>query len=178
MQIAKWRNHPILQSVIIGIRFLIGLAFIPAGMVKIYGERFTRLSIDTPVGYFFEALFQSGLYWNFLGLAQLIAAFLLFTQRFATIGAMIFFGIITNIFMITISLDFKNTWIITILLLIASLLLLIWDYPKLLPLFKQNMENLEITEFKEPSKSIEVIGLISFILIVGLIIIGRIFFVQ
>ena len=40
-------------------RILLALAFIPSGLKKLLGEPFTILGIDTPVGFFFEALYQS-----------------------------------------------------------------------------------------------------------------------
>jgi uncharacterized membrane protein YphA (DoxX/SURF4 family) len=93
------------------------------GISKTYGNRFTRISTDNPIGYFFEALYQSGFYWNFLGLAQITAGILLMTQRYAKLGALMFLTILTNIWIITISLSFKGTWIITSLMMIAVLIL-------------------------------------------------------
>lgn len=120
--------------IIVHLRYLLGLAFFPSGITKLIGHRFTQISTDSPIGYFFEALYQSGFYWNFLGLAQLVAGILLMTQRFALLGALAFYAILTNVWLITISLSFKGTWIITSLMMIAVLILLIWDYKKLLPL--------------------------------------------
>ncbi len=120
--------------IIVHLRYLVGLAFFPSGITKLIGHRFTQISTDSPIGYFFEALYQSGFYWNFLGLAQLAAGILLMTQRFALLGTLAFFAILTNVWLITISLSFRGTWIITSLMMIAVLILLIWDYKKLLPL--------------------------------------------
>ena len=106
------RNKKWLNTIVILTRFLIGFAFIPSGLKKVMGVRFTQLSISEPIGFFFEALYRSGIYWNFLGWAQLIAALLLMTQRFATLGAIFFFFIISNIWMITLSLNFSGTWVI------------------------------------------------------------------
>lgn len=92
----KWMNYYILFT-----RFLIGFAFIPSGLSKLVGDRFTTIPTTEPIGYFFEGFYQTGLYWNFLGLCQVTAAFLLITQRYATIGALLFLGIITNIVVIT-----------------------------------------------------------------------------
>ena len=39
-----------------GTRILLFLGFLPSGLKKVLGERFTLLSVDTPVGFFFEAL--------------------------------------------------------------------------------------------------------------------------
>ena len=55
-----------------GTRILLFLAFLPSGLKKVLGERFTILSIETPVGFFFEGLYRTGFYWNFLGFMQLL----------------------------------------------------------------------------------------------------------
>ena len=112
-------------------RYLLAFAFIPSGMKKILGQRFTSISTDNPIGYFFEALFRTGMYWNFLGWGQLIAAVLMMTQVFATLGNLIFFFIITNIFFITVSMHFTGTWLIAMLMLFASTCLLLWDANRL-----------------------------------------------
>lgn len=112
-------------------RLVIGFAFIPSGLRKVLGQRFTLISTDNPIGFFFEGLYQSGDYWQFLGWGQVAAAFLLMTQRFATLGNLIFFFIISNIWMITVALEFKGTWVITSLMLFASTGMLLWDANKL-----------------------------------------------
>ncbi|MCJ8152307.1 DoxX family membrane protein [Chryseobacterium sp. SSA4.19] len=137
------------QWVIIHLRYLVGFAFIPSGLIKLMGERFTTIHADNPVGYFFEALYQSGAYWNFLGWAQVIAGILLITQRYATLGALMFFAILTNIWIITLSLSFSGTWIITSLMMIAVVILLIWDKHKLLPIINQKYV---MNDFSEPSR--------------------------
>jgi hypothetical protein len=112
-------------------RYLLAFAFIPSGMKKVLGQRFTSIGTDNPIGYFFEALFRSGMYWNFLGWGQLIAAVLMMTQLFATLGNLIFFFIITNIFFITVSMHFTGTWLIALLMFFASTCLLLWDANRL-----------------------------------------------
>lgn len=129
------RNKSWLNTFVILTRYLIGFAFIPSGLKKIMGERFTQISIDNPIGFFFEALYRSGVYWNFIGWAQVIAALLLMTHRFATFGAICFFFIVSNIWVITISLHFSGTWVITSLMLMAVIMLLVWDYHKLKYIF-------------------------------------------
>lgn len=111
-------------------RILLAVAFIPSGWTKLGGNRFTYLSIETPIGYFFDALYQSGWYYNFLGFAQLFVAALLLVPRTATLGALLYFPVILNIFIITLSLHFTGTWMITGLMLLANLFLLCWDYDK------------------------------------------------
>ncbi len=112
-------------------RYLLAFAFIPSGMKKVLGQRFTSIGTDNPIGYFFEALFRSGIYWNFLGWGQLIAALLMMTQLFSTLGNLIFFFIISNIFFITVSMHFTGTWLIALLMLFASTCLLLWDANRL-----------------------------------------------
>ncbi len=123
----------LLQLAVIYTRYLIGGAFVFASLIKIKGHRFTQIPDEGghSVGHFFEMLYQSGLYWQFLGWAQLLAGLLLLTQRFATLGAVLFLGIIANIFVITLSYDFGYTPVVTGLLLLATLLLLLWDWNRL-----------------------------------------------
>ena len=104
-------------------------------MIKIKGKRFTTYSQeDAPLGstmHFFEVLYQTGLYWQFIGWAQLLAGFLLMTQRFAKLGAVVNFPIILNVFVITISMEFGGTPVITGLMLMANLLLIVWHWGEL-----------------------------------------------
>ena len=64
-------------------------------------------------------MYQPGLYWQFLGWAELLAGLLLLTQRFALLGALAYVSIMANIFVITNSYDFGGTPVITGLLLLA-----------------------------------------------------------
>lgn len=89
-------------------RGLLALSFMPSGMVKLLGHRFTTLPLSSPVGFFFEAMYRTGFYWNFLGLAQVAASVLLIFPRTATLGAVVFFPIILNIFLITVSVGFAG----------------------------------------------------------------------
>ncbi|NNK72687.1 MAG: DoxX family protein, partial [Flavobacteriaceae bacterium] len=90
------------------VRILLAIGFLPSGLKKVLGERFTSLGVDTPVGFFFEALFQTGFYWNFLGIMQLLAAALLLIPRTSFLGALIYFPIILNIFIIVTAMGFKG----------------------------------------------------------------------
>ncbi|MBD0320613.1 MAG: DoxX family protein, partial [Gemmatimonadetes bacterium] len=47
-----------------------------------------------------------------VGWAQLAGAILLLIPRTATLGALIFFPIILNIFVITVALHFTGTWVV------------------------------------------------------------------
>ncbi|GAB3013700.1 hypothetical protein [Spirosoma pulveris] len=132
MNLSKLKQLTSIQLFTIFLRYLLGGAFVFASIVKIQGLRFTTDSgANAPIHdawHFFETLYQSGLYWQFLGWGQLIAGFLLMTQLFSTLGAMLFFPIIVNIFVITISYYFAGTPVITFLMLLANLYLLVWDW--------------------------------------------------
>jgi uncharacterized membrane protein YphA (DoxX/SURF4 family) len=111
-------------------RILLALAFIPSGLKKLLGERFTILGIDTPVGFFFEALYQAGWYWNFLGFMQLLVAILLIIPRTAFFASLLYLPIIINILVIVVAMHFKGTPIIVGLMLLGNIYLLFWDYKK------------------------------------------------
>lgn len=128
---ARVRANGLLYRFTLFTRILLAIGFIPTGLVKIRGERFTMLPIEHPVGFFFEAMYQTGLYWNFLGWGQFVAAVLLLVPRTATLGAILLLPIILNVFVITISIDFAGTPVITGLMLLAVIYLLCWDYDRL-----------------------------------------------
>ena len=128
---ARVKGNAWLRRFTILTRVLLALGFLPSGITKLLGNRFTVLGIDTPVGFFFEAFYRSGFYWNFIGACQLAAAALLVVPRTATLGALVYFPIILNIFVITVSIGFSGTPFITGLMLLANLYLLCWDYDRL-----------------------------------------------
>lgn len=171
MKFKQLRTSSFNQWVIIHLRYLVGFAFFPSGLVKVMGERFTQISASEPIGYFFEALYQSGFYWNFLGLAQVFAGILLMTQRFATLGGLMFLAILTNIWVITLSLSFSGTWIITSLMMVAVVILLIWDKHKLMPLFSYN-NSFQAKKYPEPQRLLIVSGMIYAICFIGLQLLG------
>jgi hypothetical protein len=131
----KLKERVTAQLFVIYLRYLIGGSFVFASIIKIKGGRFTTLSGENePIGsawHMFETLYQSGLWWKFLGTGQLIAGFLLMTQRFAKLGALMFFPIVANVFVITISYDFRGTPYITGLLVLANIFLILWDWDEL-----------------------------------------------
>src|SRR5918998_2208988 len=132
---ARVHGHRALRVFTVCTRILLALGFLPSGLTKVLGNRFTVLGVDNPVGFFFEAMYRTGFYWRFIGLCQLVAALLLVIPRTATLGALVYFPLILNIFVITLSLHFQGTPVITGLMLLANLYLLCWDYDKLKQLF-------------------------------------------
>ena len=133
---ARVKQYRFLKIFTVFTRVLLALGFLPSGITKVLGNRFTILGVDNPVGFFFEAMYRTGFYWRFLGLCQLFAAVLLIIPKTATIGALVYFPLILNIFVITLSLHFTGTPFITGLMLLANFYLLCWDYDKLKQLIK------------------------------------------
>ncbi len=116
-------------------RMLLAVAFIPTGVVKLLGHRFTALSVETPVGAFFESMYQTGEYWQFLGACQVVAGVLLLIPFLAHWGAALFLPIGVNILVITLALEFTGTPIIVAMMLLAVIYLLAWDYHRFRSLF-------------------------------------------
>lgn len=130
-------------------RIALALGFIPSGIVKISGERFTALPSNHPLGHYFDALFQTGYYYTFIGVAQLVIALLLLIPRTALLGAILHFPTILNICILAYATRFEGTRITTLMLL-ANLYLLWWDYDRLkyiLP-FKRSNADSYITKTK------------------------------
>src|SRR5688572_1562321 len=121
-------------------RCLLALGFIPPSYKKIIHEPFTSLPDTNPVGHYFNALFQTGFYYEFLGWGQMIAAILLLIPRTAHIGALMFLPIIANIAVLTASVGFAGTWVITMLMSFAAAYLVAWEYDRLKPILFRNRE--------------------------------------
>lgn len=121
----KW-----LRYFAVSCRLALALGFIPAGIVKVTGERFTALPSNHPLGHYFDALRLTGFYYTFVGSGQLMAALLLLIPRTALLGAVIYFPIILNICVLTYAVRFEGTRIATLMLL-ANVFLLVWDYDRL-----------------------------------------------
>ncbi len=116
-------------------RVLLAVGFFAPGLNKLMGLPFTTLALDHPVGSFFDALYQTGFYYRFIGAAQVLAAILVLFRRTSTLGALLFFLITLNVFVVTISVPFGvGTPIVTGLMFLGSLFLVCWDYDKVKPL--------------------------------------------
>src|ERR1700754_2640855 len=112
-------------------RIALAASFIPAGYIKIMGERFAAgLPSNNPLGHYFDALHLTGYYYTFLGITQVITAILLLIPRTALLGALMYFPMMLNICVLTYATRFDGTRMNTLALL-ASLFLLVWDYDRL-----------------------------------------------
>ncbi|MBX7054397.1 MAG: hypothetical protein K1X36_05535 [Pyrinomonadaceae bacterium] len=115
-------------------RCLLAVGFIPPSIPKILHRPFTSLPDSNPVGHYFDALLATGFYYEFIGWGQLIAAILLLIPRTSHIGALMFLPIIANIAVLTVSVGFAGTWVITTLMCLAAVYLVAWEYDRLKPI--------------------------------------------
>lgn len=170
MNLWAWKQKLWLQLAVIYTRYVLGGAFVFASVVKIKGQRFTMVpGAGSPFHspqHLFETLYQSGLYWQFLGLAQLLAGLLLMTQRYALLGALLFLPIVANVYVITLSYDFGYTSFITGAMLAATLGLLLWDWPRLRVVFNQPVLLLPALPFYE-RKWWQAVGAVLFLYTAG-----------
>jgi uncharacterized membrane protein YphA (DoxX/SURF4 family) len=119
-------------------RIALALGFLPAGFVKIAGERFTDLSVNHPMGNYLEALHHTGYYYTFIGVLQITAAILLLIPRTALLGALLYFPIILNICILSFAVRFDGSLLSSPLMVLSNLFLLCWDYDRLKSVFYRN----------------------------------------
>lgn len=125
---------PFFQLATAFIRILLVVGFTPPSLVKVVYRPFTLLPETDPVGAYFWALYRTGYYYQFIGLAQLLAALLLLFPRTAHLGALLFLPVIVNIAVLTNSVGFGLTGLITVLMTLAAAYLVAWDYDRLKPI--------------------------------------------
>ncbi|PPK88044.1 DoxX-like protein [Neolewinella xylanilytica] len=111
-------------------RWTLALGFLMAGYVKVIGERFTDLPVKHPMGHFLQGFYETGYYYTFVGVMQIVAAVLLVIPRTTTLGAVIYFPIILNICILSFSVRFEGSLLTSPLMVLANLYLLGWDYHK------------------------------------------------
>jgi hypothetical protein len=145
-------------------RLSLALGFIPAAVVKLIDERFASgLHAKHPMGHYLEALHQTGYYYTFIGVTQLLAAIFLLIPRTVTLGAFLYFPVILNITILTYATRFDGSLFTAPLMTLANLYLLGWNYEKwkyILPFNRLASDN-DVTKQKglesdvQPEKSTE-----------------------
>lgn len=166
MKLSKIKERFWMQIFIIYTRYFLGGAFVFASLIKLKGMRFTTESgehypIDN-AWHFFETMYQSGLYWKFIGFGQLLAGCLLMTQKYARLGAIINLPIILNVFVITLSYNFNYTPVVTGVMLLANVVLIIWEWDILKVVVNRKPQVQNITTI-ETDKLWQVIGIVLFL---------------
>lgn len=154
-------------------RIALAASFLPAGFVKIMGERFAEgLPYNNPLGHYFDALLLTGYYYTFIGIAQVITAILLLIPRTSLLGALMYFPIILNICVLTYATRFDGTRLNTMAVL-ACLFLLIWDYDRIKHILPFKQLKTDPPVLKKPlGKRLRIIFFGGCIAILAIIIIG------
>ncbi|WP_461303457.1 hypothetical protein [Aureisphaera sp.] len=116
----------------------LGLGFILSGLRKMPGVKFTAIGIDNPIGLFFEGMYQTGFYWNFIGYFQIAVGILLVSPWLRRLSPILAFPVTFNIFLVSASLHMRGTPIITSAMVLGNIFLLIWHSRSYLPIFQKN----------------------------------------
>ncbi|MHA7128059.1 DoxX family protein [Algoriphagus namhaensis] len=135
-------------------RLSLALGFIIAGMVKIMDERFASgLSEIHPMGSYLVALYHTGYYYTFIGVAQVLAATLLLINRTVLLGALLYFPIILNIWVLTLAVRFDGSYVSAAWMLLANSYLLAYHADRLQFLWakQSDLPNLSISQAKPSS---------------------------
>lgn len=153
-------------------RIGVAMAFIPSGMVKVMGERFTALPSNHPLGHYFDALHLTGYYYTFIGAGQLITAALLLIPRTAVLGALMAFPIMFNIFVLVYATRFEGTRIVTLILL-ANSYLLCWYFDRIRYVLPFKTADLRLPAYKAGSNKFPFAFFALVVAIVAAVIIGN-----
>jgi hypothetical protein len=129
-----------LNLAVVNLRFLIGFALIPAALKKVLGQPFTDPTNTGPFHDFLHAFRATGWFYSFVGIVQLTAAMLLFSQRYATIGALVALPILTAITAFCWSTQVVPTATVATLILLGTIGLVFWDYEKWRPVISSDHE--------------------------------------
>ncbi len=131
-KIEQARNRPALRGWVKVLRWLLAVIFIWPGLEKLSGELFRRATNDPGLLPFFDALHETGMYWRFVGLSQVVAGALLLFGRTALLGVLMCLPIYANIMVLLLALPFDLPSIIAgAVLLSLNLCLLVWYAPEL-----------------------------------------------
>ncbi|MBE7171557.1 MAG: DoxX family protein [Williamsia sp.] len=160
-------------------RVALAASFLPAGYVKIMGERFASgLPSNNPLGHYFDALHLTGYYYTFIGIIQIITAVLLLIPRTSLLGALMYFPVILNICVLTYATRFDGTRLVTMMVL-ASLFLLTWNYDRLKPVLLLKQPGTDPPILKKPlGKRLRFIFFGSCIAVLALIIVGTFYLYE
>src|SRR5882757_8785546 len=160
-------------------RIALAASFIPAGYIKIMGERFAAgLPSNNPLGHYFDALHLTGYYYTFIGIAQIITAILLLIPRTSLLGALLYFPIIVNICVLTYATRFDGTRGVTMMLL-ASLFLLIWDYDRLKHILPFKQPTTDTYAIKKPlGKRLRIMFFVGSVAVLAFIIFGTFYLYE
>jgi uncharacterized membrane protein YphA (DoxX/SURF4 family) len=126
-RLASLRQRRWANLAVINLRILIGFAFLPAAIKKILDQPFTDPSNTGPFHDFLHAFHATGWFYQAVGVFQLVAAALLFSQRFALIGALVALPMLTAITAFCWSTRVVPTATVATLMWLGTIALVVWD---------------------------------------------------
>lgn len=144
-----------------GTRIFLGLIFFTAGMSKLMpfpgliGPQWLEQEL-APYGL---ALFA-----RFIAFSQILVGLLLLTRRFATLGAIILFPLLSCILIVTISLNWTGTPYVNAFLLVLNISLLLADYHKLKFIFWNNAEKLKAIHYDQRNVQFDTIWFVGILI--------------
>lgn len=118
-------------------KVLLGIGFVLSGLRKLPGVKFTQLPITNPVGLFFEGMYVTGFYWNFIGYYQIVVGLILMSRWWKALSPLLILPVTVNIFLVSISLQMRGTPIITGLMLLGNLFLIVWHWEQYKPILRR-----------------------------------------
>jgi uncharacterized membrane protein YphA (DoxX/SURF4 family) len=140
------------QTILTACRWYLSLLFLIYGVAKIYPGQFpshTRVIYDSAKNTPFElawAFFgHSRLYEIFIGAGEVTSALLLLFPRTKTLGAVLYFPIVINVWMVNICFDIGVQDLSTLLVLMC-ICLLYADRKKLLRIFDNPLDSKTTTD--------------------------------
>ncbi|PQB04655.1 hypothetical protein BST85_06910 [Aureitalea marina] len=117
---------------------MLGLGFVLSGLRKLPGVKFTQLPTSNPVGLFFEGMYVTGFYWNFIGYYQILVGLLLMTRWWRALTPLLILPVSVNIFLVSVSLHMRGTPVITGLMLMGNLFLIFWHWESYRSILRRN----------------------------------------
>ena len=153
----------LLRIAVIINRFFLGVLFFTAGVGKLL-QGFPGLMGPA---WLEERLAEYGLgmYAQFIAYSQVLVGFLLLSQRFATLGAVMLFPMLLNILIITISQDWQGTPYVVSVFLLQNIFLLVYDFHKLKFLITEDVAPLRPLQIKRRNPAIDFCWLTGAILV-------------
>ncbi|MDX2089630.1 MAG: hypothetical protein SFX73_17375 [Kofleriaceae bacterium] len=142
--LARARRTRWVNVAVVNLRFLIAFAFVPAAMKKVLGQPFTDPTNHGAFHDFLHAFRATGWFYQFVGVMQLLAATLLMTQRFATLGAALALPILSAIMVFCWSTGVVPTATVATLMWLGTVGLLAWDVDRWRALFVPDDRTCEV----------------------------------
>ena len=133
------REKKLFKLAYLGLKIGMGLTFIISGLRKMPGVKFTTLPIENPVGAYFQAMHDTGFYWNFIGFFQIFLGLLIFSKRFSALASLLMMPVTVNIFLVSVALQMRGTPIITACMVLGNMALILWHYERFLPMVKRGV---------------------------------------